>query len=246
LRAWGRQNKKPPKGQGRAKVLSDRERKQFTQVCWEHIWAAVGMHVLYQASGSKSEAHCAALSVRELIRTAPAFRECWEVVRPTVQAQGFHSFISIVEEESNESGLTDDDDPTAEHRIPSRKAAATEPVSADKELIDDDTASMPRVVKGVDEGAEGGLPLARLRVLSGRFAGRELGLTNAVTQLGHPGEHVVAISREIAGYSVTSLENSESGAGPLVNGETIGPETRTLRDNDLLQIAGIQARFELS
>src|ERR1700753_57927 len=44
------------------------------------------------------------------------------------------------------------------------------------------------------------LPKAKLQVLSGAFAGRELELTKALTTLGRPGVQVAAISRGAEGY----------------------------------------------
>src|SRR5690606_484074 len=44
------------------------------------------------------------------------------------------------------------------------------------------------------------LPLAKLQVLSGSFAGRELELTKALTTLGRPGVQVAAITRRAEGY----------------------------------------------
>jgi len=56
---------------------------------------------------------------------------------------------------------------------------------------------------GIDpSNAPNALPLAKLQVLSGSFAGRELELTKALTTLGRPGVQVAAITRRAEGYFV--------------------------------------------
>ncbi|MCH8930670.1 MAG: FHA domain-containing protein, partial [Proteobacteria bacterium] len=46
------------------------------------------------------------------------------------------------------------------------------------------------------------LPKARIQVLSGQFAGREMELTKALTTLGRPGIQVAAITRRAEGYFI--------------------------------------------
>jgi hypothetical protein len=87
------------------------------------------------------------------------------------------------------------------------------------------------------------LPLAKLQVLSGAFAGRELELTKTLTTLGRPGVQVAAITRRAEGYFVVHVESGEQGDYPLVNGQPIGAQARKLTDNDVLQLAGIKMGF---
>jgi pSer/pThr/pTyr-binding forkhead associated (FHA) protein len=73
---------------------------------------------------------------------------------------------------------------------------------------------------GIDpSNAPSALPLAKLQVLSGAFAGRELELTKALTTLGRPGVQVAAITRRAEGYYVVHVESGEEGDYPLVNGQ---------------------------
>jgi pSer/pThr/pTyr-binding forkhead associated (FHA) protein len=53
------------------------------------------------------------------------------------------------------------------------------------------------------------LPLAKLQVLSGAFAGRDLELTKALTTLGRPGVQVAAITRRAEGYYVVHVESGQ-------------------------------------
>jgi len=97
---------------------------------------------------------------------------------------------------------------------------------------------------GIDaSSAPNALPLAKLTVLSGAFAGRELELTKALTTLGRPGVQVAAITRRPEGYFVVHVESGEEGDYPLVNGQPIGAQARKLSDNDVLQLAGVKMGF---
>lgn len=94
--------------------------------------------------------------------------------------------------------------------------------------------------------APNALPLAKLQVLSGAFAGRELELTKALTTLGRPGVQVAAITRRAEGYYVVHVESGEEGDYPLVNGQPIGAQARKLTDNDVVQLAGVKMGFFLN
>ncbi|MCH9693925.1 MAG: FHA domain-containing protein [Gammaproteobacteria bacterium] len=97
---------------------------------------------------------------------------------------------------------------------------------------------------GIDPAnAPSALPLAKLQVLSGAFAGRELELTKALTTLGRPGVQVAAITRRAEGYYIVHVESGEEGDYPLVNGQPIGAQARKLEDNDVVQLAGVKMGF---
>jgi len=91
----------------------------------------------------------------------------------------------------------------------------------------------------------GMLPKARLQVLSGQFAGRELELVKTLTTLGRPGIQVAAITRRADGYYIVHVESGKEGDFPLVNGTPIGPQARRLQDNDVVQLAGVKMGFFL-
>jgi pSer/pThr/pTyr-binding forkhead associated (FHA) protein len=100
---------------------------------------------------------------------------------------------------------------------------------------------------GIDPSmAPKSLPLAKLQVLSGAFAGRELELTKALTTLGRPGVQVAAITRRAEGYFIVHVESGEEGDYPLVNGQPIGAQARKLSDNDVVQLAGVKMGFFVS
>ncbi len=84
---------------------------------------------------------------------------------------------------------------------------------------------------------------AKLQVLSGAFAGRELELNKALTTLGRPGVQVAAITRRADGYFIVHVDGGAEGSYPLVNGSPIGPQARRLEDNDVIQLAGVKMGF---
>jgi pSer/pThr/pTyr-binding forkhead associated (FHA) protein len=104
----------------------------------------------------------------------------------------------------------------------------------------------PTATQEVDESAAPALPLAKLQVLSGTFAGRELELVKTLTTLGRPGVQVAAITRRAEGYYIVHVESGKADGFPLVNGMAIGPQARKLQDNDVIQLAGVKMGFFLS
>jgi hypothetical protein len=97
-----------------------------------------------------------------------------------------------------------------------------------------------------DDGGAPALPLAKLQVLSGTFAGRELELLKTLTTLGRPGVQVAAITRRAEGYYIVHVESGKSEGYPLVNGMAIGAQARKLQDNDVIQLAGVKMGFFLA
>ncbi|MEO8306940.1 MAG: FHA domain-containing protein [Pseudomonadota bacterium] len=84
---------------------------------------------------------------------------------------------------------------------------------------------------------------ARLQVLSGAFAGRELELVKALTTLGRPGIQVAAITRRADGFYIVHVDADAPDNYPLVNGTPIGAQVRRLVDNDVIQLAGVKMGF---
>jgi pSer/pThr/pTyr-binding forkhead associated (FHA) protein len=87
------------------------------------------------------------------------------------------------------------------------------------------------------------LKKARLQVLSGAFAGRELELTKTLTTLGRPGVQVAAITRRSEGFFIVHVDSEPYNDYPLVNGVPIGAQARKLVDNDVIQLAGVKMGF---
>jgi pSer/pThr/pTyr-binding forkhead associated (FHA) protein len=87
------------------------------------------------------------------------------------------------------------------------------------------------------------LKKAKLQVLSGAFAGRELELNKALTTLGRPGVQVAAITRRAEGYFIVHVDSGKDNDFPLLNGTAIGAQATRLTDNDVIQLAGVKMGF---
>jgi len=125
---------------------------------------------------------------------------------------------------------------------PEEKSVAAAPVAV--QPVAKEPAKHTRTATGIDpSNAPTALPMAKLQVLSGTFAGRELELTKALTTLGRPGIQVAAITRRKEGYFIVHVESGKEDDFPLVNGESIGSKAKKLSDNDVVQIAGVKMGF---
>ena len=91
----------------------------------------------------------------------------------------------------------------------------------------------------VHEAAAAGATAA-IKVLSGAAAGREVPLVKVVTTIGKPGVAVAAITKRPHGFVVAHVEGANK---PTLNGAAIGAEPVTLKNGDLLELAGTQMQF---
>jgi hypothetical protein len=131
----------------------------------------------------------------------------------------------------------------AKLRMPPAVHAAS-PVAAATPAAAPVMAGKPAATGGVAQNFPNGvLPKAKLQVLSGQFAGRELELVKTLTTLGRPGVQIAAITRRADGYYIVHVESGREGDYPLVNGAAIGPQARRLHDNDVVQLAGVKMGF---
>src|SRR5213080_3858948 len=87
------------------------------------------------------------------------------------------------------------------------------------------------------------LKKAKLQVLSGAFAGREVELSKALTTLGRPGVQVAAITRRAEAYYIVHVDSGKPNDYPLLNGTPIGSQATRLSDNDVIQLAGVKMGF---
>ena len=85
-------------------------------------------------------------------------------------------------------------------------------------------------------------PPARIKVITGAGAGREMALVKVVTTIGRPGGAVAAITRRGARYLLAHVEG-----GPVtrLNGAALGGEPVDLRAGDRLELAGVEMEFLL-
>ena len=100
----------------------------------------------------------------------------------------------------------------------------------------------PPVYAAAPEPVVAAASRASIKVLSGAASGREVPLTKVVTTVGKPGVAVAAITRRQHGFVVHHVE----GAGnPTLNGAPIGVDPVTLKNGDLIELAGTQMQFVL-
>lgn len=82
---------------------------------------------------------------------------------------------------------------------------------------------------------------ARIQVLNGPAAGKEMPLTKVVTTLGKPGIAVAAITQRSHGYVLTLVDGHSP---PTVNGQSVsGTDPIHLQHNDVIHLAGTDMRF---
>jgi hypothetical protein len=98
----------------------------------------------------------------------------------------------------------------------------------------------------INDNSAAALKKAKLQVLSGAFAGRELELSKALTTLGRPGVQVAAITRRAEGYFIVHVDSGKDNDFPLLNGNAIGANATRLADNDVIQLAGVKMGFFVS
>ena len=81
---------------------------------------------------------------------------------------------------------------------------------------------------------------AAIKVMSGAAAGREVALVKVVTTIGKPGVAVAAITKRPYGFVVAHVEGIDR---PSLNGKPIGSDPVTLKNGDMLELAGTQMQF---
>ena len=107
-------------------------------------------------------------------------------------------------------------------------------------------APSPLSAAPVAAAVGGGMPLAKLQVLNGPIAGKELELTKALITLGKPGVQVAVISRRPQGYFLTHIEgDGKNNNFPIVNGNPIGVQAYGIKHGDVIELAGIKMSFSL-
>lgn len=84
---------------------------------------------------------------------------------------------------------------------------------------------------------------ARVQVLNGPAAGKEMKLSKTLTTLGKAGVQVAVITKRPHGYFITHVEGDST---PEVNGNSIGVQAHQLQDHDVIELAGVKMEFYLA
>jgi|SRR5690349_613835 len=131
----------------------------------------------------------------------------------------------------------------AQRQAAAQSAAASAAATgiADKEAAKPGPPSAPPI--STPAGAtRPGQPLGAIQLLSGGNAGKELELTKPLTTLGKPGVQVAVLTRRPQGYFITHVEGDKR---PAVNGQEIGAAPHSLKDHDVIELAGVKMEFFL-
>jgi hypothetical protein len=81
---------------------------------------------------------------------------------------------------------------------------------------------------------------AIIKIMTGANAGRELALAKALTTIGRPGHQVAVITRRPTGYFIAHVEGE---LFPSVNGANLGSAAHPLKDQDIIELAGVKMEF---
>jgi pSer/pThr/pTyr-binding forkhead associated (FHA) protein len=130
--------------------------------------------------------------------------------------------------------------PTFEKTMILKPGTVMPPVQAPAAAAAGQAAAQPAASAASAQAADLGQMNASIKVLSGAAAGRQVPLVKVVTTIGKPGVAVAAITKRPHGFVVAHVEG---GNKPTLNGAAIGAEPVTLKNGDLLELAGTQMQF---
>jgi len=87
---------------------------------------------------------------------------------------------------------------------------------------------------------------AKLQILNGTGAGKELPLMKSSIKLGKSGAEIVQINRRPDGHFIVCLDTPAGTAPPKVNGEEIGDGARKLENHDVIEINRLKIEYYLA
>ncbi|GAC1610700.1 MAG: hypothetical protein NVS3B3_20110 [Aquirhabdus sp.] len=110
---------------------------------------------------------------------------------------------------------------------------------ADAATVGDSTApQIPSTTTFADP-----VPCAKIRVLNGPNAGRDLLLTKPVTTIGSPGVQVVVIARQDQVYFIAHVEGASK---PKLNNVEIDAKPQQITNGDVINLSGTSMKFQWS
>jgi pSer/pThr/pTyr-binding forkhead associated (FHA) protein len=112
--------------------------------------------------------------------------------------------------------------------------------SYEKTMVMKGGAAVAGLTAAAASGSESTAQAAAIKVMSGAAAGREVALVKVVTTIGKPGVAVAAITKRPHGFVVAHVEGANQ---PMLNGAPVGADPVTLKNGDLLELAGTQMQF---
>lgn len=104
------------------------------------------------------------------------------------------------------------------------------------EVDDSETETMQVAPKAVHKNAW-------MQILNGANVGKTININRTLTNLGKPGVQLAVIARRGEGYYLSHLEGEKS---PTVDGVSIGDQSYSLQDGNIIQIGNVKMRFTLA
>lgn len=144
----------------------------------------------------------------------------------------------------NESAAGNSSDQFEKTMILRPDAVGMKEEEGDKE-IEKSVNKIAREIASADSGAKAAASNAKIRLVNGANAGKELPLTKILTTLGKPGVQVAAITRRPAGYFLIHVDGGAGQGRPKVNDKEIGIQAQALNTNDVIEVAGVRMTFVL-
>lgn len=103
--------------------------------------------------------------------------------------------------------------------------------------------SVAQMEREVSPDAASNTAKAKLQIINGANAGKELALTKALTTIGKPGTQVAAITKRPQGFFIIHVDGGEDNTTPVINGASIGTQSHPLTGDDIIEVAGIKLQF---
>jgi len=90
------------------------------------------------------------------------------------------------------------------------------------------------------------LSAAKLQILNGKGAGKELALAKASVKLGKSGAEVVQINKRPDGHFIVCLDQDNAANILTINGEAVGSRAVKLNNHDVIEINKLKIEYYLS
>lgn len=136
----------------------------------------------------------------------------------------------------NDSRSTSDDDKT----VLIRRQPGLSPAPAPGPNLDE-PLDMPASASAPDE-----LSSAKLQILNGKGAGKEMSLAKQSVKLGKSGAEVVQINKRPDGHFLVNLDQDNENSQLSINGEAVGARSVKLNNHDVIEINKLKIEYYIS
>jgi pSer/pThr/pTyr-binding forkhead associated (FHA) protein len=167
-----------------------------------------------------------------------------DIVIDDIAVSGEHAVIvtshsdSVLEDLNSTNGTQVNGQPVKQHFLQNQDAIQLARYTI-RYIVDTHDDEITIHSRTIPDGSRRG---ARIRVLNGANAGKEVGLTKALTTIGRPGKQVAVVTQRPQGYCITHVQGE---SGLLINGQPPTEIAHLLANGDVIDLAGTQTRFLL-